>query len=262
MSNPIHMNIAILVCDTPLPPVVAKYGDYFAMFQGLLGQGFRDLDLSQEALKDVKLTFKEHQMVNMDPFPEIGSVDAMLITGSKHDAWADDPWILRLTEFIQSAVNLHNIPVVGVCFGHQILARALGAKVGRSDAGWEISAGKIDLTKTGKQIFGKDTLSIHQMHRDIVIGAPPAGCVNLATSSLCEIQGLYSPGRLLSVQGHPEFNEGIMSFILEARHDNGVFDDELYKDGLSRAGDHQDGRLIARTMAKFMLDTKITSLRK
>lgn len=76
------MNIAILVCDTPLPPVVAKYGDYFAMFQGLLGQGFRDLDLSQEALKDVKLTFKEHQMVNMDPFPEIGSVDAMLITGS------------------------------------------------------------------------------------------------------------------------------------------------------------------------------------
>ena len=176
-------------------------------------------------------------------------------------------------------MNLHNIPVVGVCFGHQILARALGAKVGRSDAGWEISAGKIDLTESGKELFGKDTLvsnfwgtsiahnpdcsqSIHQMHRDIVIGAPPAGCVNLATSSFCDNQGLYSPGRLLSVQGHPEFNEGIMSFILEARHDNGIFGDELYNDGLSRAGDHQDGRLIARTMAKFMLDAKLTRLGK
>lgn len=104
--------------------------------------------------------------------------------------------------------------------------------------------------------------SIHQMHRDIVIGTPPAGCMNLATSSICEIQGLYSPGRLLSVQGHPEFNEGIMSFILEARHDNGTFGDELYKDGLSRAGDHQDGRLIARTMAKFMLDAKLARLGK
>lgn len=98
--------------------------------------------------------------------------------------------------------------------------------------------------------------SIQQMHRDIVFDAPPAGCTNLATSPKCGVQGLYSPNKVLSVQGHPEFNEGIMSYVLEARHENGVFDDELYNDGLARAGNPHDGELIAYAMAKFILDAK------
>jgi GMP synthase-like glutamine amidotransferase len=94
------------------------------------------------------------------------------------------------------------------------------------------------------------------MHRDIVFNAPLDGCLNIAESPRCGIQGLYFPQRVLSVQGHPEYNEGIMSCLLKARHDNGIFDDELYNDGLSRVDNFHDGRLIARVMAKFMLDAK------
>lgn len=75
---------------------------------------------------------------------------------TEHDAWSDAPWILSLTDQIQQALT-HKVPVVGICFGHQILARALGAKVGRGDS-WEISVGNVDLTESGKALFGKDTL--------------------------------------------------------------------------------------------------------
>jgi GMP synthase (glutamine-hydrolysing) len=93
------------------------------------------------------------------------------------------------------------------------------------------------------------------MHRDIVFDIP-AGCTNLATSPICGVQGLYLPKRVLSVQGHPEFHEGIMSSLLEVRHASGLFNDELYKDGLSRVGNPHDGRLIAKAMAKFIVEAQ------
>ncbi|KAJ5384296.1 hypothetical protein N7517_002207 [Penicillium concentricum] len=194
-------------------------------------------------------------MVENSQFLDLENVDAVLLTGSKHDAWADDQWIRDLTSNIRETVLTNKKPVVGICFGHQILARALGAQVGRNEAGWEVSVEKLALTEAGKKLFGKDTLSIQQMHRDIVFDAP-GGYTNLATSPKCEVQGLYLPKRVLSVQGHPEYNEGIMSCLLEARHDNGIFDDKLYKDGLSRVGDSHDGWLIAKVVARFILDAK------
>ncbi|CAG8907511.1 unnamed protein product [Penicillium egyptiacum] len=234
MTPSIHIHVAILVCDTPIQPVLTKYGDYFAMFQALLRQAFKGLGISDKS-KDITVEFSEHQMVDNSRFLDLENVDAVLLTGSKHDAWADDQWIRDLTSNVREAVLKHKKPVVGICFGHQILARALGARVGRNEAGWE---------------------NIQQMHRDIVFDAP-ADCTNLATSPNCEVQGLYLPKRVLSVQGHPEYNEGIMSCLLEARHENGLFDDELYNDGLSRVGDSHDGWLIAKVIARFILDARI-----
>ncbi|KAJ5513898.1 hypothetical protein N7463_003450 [Penicillium fimorum] len=249
-----RIHIAILVCDTPIQPIIKKYGDYFAIFQALLRQGFKDLEISEKS-NDITVEFSEHHMVDNNRFLDLENVDAVLLTGSKHDAWADDQWIRDLTSNIRETVLTHKKPVVGICFGHQILARALGAQVGRNKAGWEVSVEKLALTEVGKTLFGKDTLSIQQMHRDIVFDVP-IGYMNLATSPKCEVQGLYLPKRVLSVQGHPEYNESIMSCLLEARHDNGIFDDKLYNDGLSRVGDSHDGWLIAKVIARFILDVK------
>jgi GMP synthase-like glutamine amidotransferase len=68
------------------------------------------------------------------------------------------PWINRLVEFTQSVLAQDRVRLLGICFGHQIVGRALSVKVGRSDKGWEISVCDVDLTAEGKELFGRDKL--------------------------------------------------------------------------------------------------------
>jgi GMP synthase-like glutamine amidotransferase len=94
--------------------------------------------------------------------------------------------------------------------------------------------------------------SLHQMHRDIVY-TTPKGVENLGHSQHCEVQGLYQQGRVFSVQAHPEFDEFITSEIVHRRHDQGIFDDSLFQDGLSRASLKHDGGIVAGAMVQFLL---------
>jgi len=139
-----------------------------------------------------------------------------------------------------------------VCFGHQIVARAMGVKVGRSSVGWEASVTELPLSAKGKEVFeGGEMLRIFQMHRDIVT-ALPEGAENLGSTEKCEIQGLYAPGRYISVQGHPEFTEDIVREILLARGDSGVFTRDELEEYLSRVGLEHDGVVVAKAFLKFI----------
>lgn len=90
------------------------------------------------------------------------------------------------------------------------------------------------------------------MHRDIAHEVPE-GCVNLGSTPICEIQGLYMPGRILTVQGHPEYDEFVMTNLLEARHKTGIFNDEIFQGGMSRAGLSHDGLVFAEAVWRFIL---------
>lgn len=94
--------------------------------------------------------------------------------------------------------------------------------------------------------------ALHQMHRDIVTGVPE-GAVNLGNSPVCDVQGLYIPHRVISVQAHPEFSGFIMSSILNARRDQGIFGDDLFQSGLSRAEKAHDGVLVSAVIWRFLL---------
>jgi GMP synthase-like glutamine amidotransferase len=79
-------------------------------------------------------------------------------TRTEHNSFEDIPWINRLVEFTQQVLAQDRVRLLGICFGHQIVGRALGAKVGRSDQGWEIAVCDMDLTDKGKELFGRDKI--------------------------------------------------------------------------------------------------------
>ncbi|CAL3962872.1 unnamed protein product [Diplocarpon coronariae] len=246
------LRIAILECDTPLPAVVARHGAYDRIFTSLLraaADGLAHPGLSAAS----GLEFTAWDVVHEQSYPAPEDIDAVLISGSKYNSFDDDPWILRLVDFTKKLLAQRRVRILGVCFGHQILGRALGAAVGRSDGGWEVSVTTMDLTKRGQEIFGTTSLALHQMHRD-ALGAYPEGVEALASTDKCPTHAMYAAGRFLSVQGHPEFTEDITREILEVRHAQGIFDEELYRDGAARLGRDQDGVVVAQAFLKFLLE--------
>ncbi|PIG85353.1 GMP synthase [Aspergillus arachidicola] len=241
------IRVAILETDTPIDPVLNRYGTYGAIFNRWLNTGLHGLGFT-----DTEIQTTNWDVVNKSEYPKPEDFDALLLTGSKHDAHADVPWINELVKYVHDIHELHKKPIVGICFGHQIVARALGARVDRNDEGWEISVEPFQLSDTGKKLFSKESLDIHQMHRDIAYDVPQ-GCRNLGSSPRCQVQGFYMPQRVLALQGHPEYDEFVMTELIKLRHAMGRFDAELAKDGLSRAGKQHDGALIAKVACKHIL---------
>ncbi|GAM85055.1 hypothetical protein ANO11243_030580 [Dothideomycetidae sp. 11243] len=245
------LRIAVLECDTPQPQTRAKYGGYGAVFEALLLAG-ADLLGKDETKPELDVT--KWDVVNTETYPALEDIDAVLISGGKYNSFDNSPWILKLVEFIRHVFESQTrVKVIGVCFGHQIIGRALGAKVDRSDEGWEVSVTPMELSKRGKELFGIDrVMNLHQMHRDIVYYYPE-GVEQLGSTNLCSVQGMYAKDKLISVQGHPEFTPQIIHEILQVRHAAGIFTDDVFNDGVKRADNKHDGVIVAKAFLKFVL---------
>jgi hypothetical protein len=151
------LRIAILECDTPLLGTRSKYGGYGGVFTSLLKSGADAL--SYPGLTSSSgLELSIYDVVNTQTYPNLSDIDAILITGSKHDSFNNDPWIVKLVEFTEKLLKQRRVRIIGVCFGHQIVGRAMGSKLGRNEKGWEASVTAIDLTKRGQEIFGQNSL--------------------------------------------------------------------------------------------------------
>ncbi|KAG9246570.1 class I glutamine amidotransferase-like protein [Calycina marina] len=251
---PLPLRIAILKCDTPIPAVYSKYGTYGDIFTTLLKAGADTL--SYTGLSSTSgLELSAFDVVFAQEYPSLENIDGVLISGSKYNSYDNDPWTLKLVEFTKQVLAQRRVRIIGVCFGHQIVGRAMGAKVARStsEKGWEVSVTAIDLTKRGQEIFGTTALALHQMHRDIVY-TYPEGTEELAYTAECAVQGMYIKNRIITVQGHPEFTQDIMEEILKFRHKAGIFDDEYYTEAMERADKYQDGVVVAKAFLKFLLE--------
>ncbi|KAF5022036.1 hypothetical protein F66182_5919 [Fusarium sp. NRRL 66182] len=240
--------LAVLECDTPFPSVNAARGSYGDIFRHLLTKGLKDEALGSKG-NDVNLELSKWDVVTAQEYPNPEDVDGFLLTGSKHTSFADDPWILELVDYVKQVYTTTQKPIVGICFGHQIIGRALGAKVAVSPGGWEICVDRINLNETGQKLLG----GLHQMHRDAVLEVPK-GLVSLGSSSRCEVQGLYQPKRIISFQAHPEFDDFIMEEIMEARYEQKIFTKEMYEEGITRARAAHDGVLVSAKIWEFLLE--------
>ncbi|KAK3318172.1 class I glutamine amidotransferase-like protein [Apodospora peruviana] len=242
------IRLAILETDVPLPSVDAKYHGYHGVFKSMFERALSPTPL------DSVLSLTQHNVLNGDTtsYPPLDSIDAILITGSRHNAFGDDDWITTLVEYTRKCLSCSPpVRVVGVCFGHQIVGRALGALVDRSDKGWEVSVTEMRTSQKGVEIFGKETLKLQQMHRDQVFSLP-AGAELLAETDICANQGFLIPGKVITVQGHPEFTSYIMNELLESRKAQGLFTPEIFESGMERNVDDQDGLVVARGFVKFL----------
>ena len=151
-----HVRLAILECDTPLNGTRAKYGNYTGVFTALLHAAADALGVPRDTV-----SFTGWDVVEKGEYPDLQDIDAVLITGSKYSAYESAPWNLRLIEFVKMVLEQRRVRLVGVCYGHQIVARAMGIRVARNEKGWETSVYEMQPTEKGKEVFGKDTLVRH-----------------------------------------------------------------------------------------------------
>ena len=153
------LRLAVLECDSPQPQTRELYGNYTGVFTALLSAAAESSGSPPPGLSAL-VSIKGYDIVNeLHTYPDLDEIDAVLLTGSRHNAFDNDPWIKNLVDFTKRALDTDGrVKVVGICFGHQIIGRALGAKVGKSDKGWEVAVTDVDLTPAGKEIFDLDIL--------------------------------------------------------------------------------------------------------
>lgn len=183
------MRLGILETGRP-PEALAHHGSYVAMFQELLGPEF---DYVAFAVID-------------DVFPAtVHDADAWLVTGSRFGVYDEAPWIRRLEAFLREVVAA-GVPVVGICFGHQVLASALGARVEKAEAGWGVGPHAYEILERPEWMADAgDGFTLNTMHQDQVMTLPE-GARLIATSEFCPIAGLAYDDRAISFQPHPEFD--------------------------------------------------------
>jgi GMP synthase-like glutamine amidotransferase len=197
------MKLTILETGRAPGRLSADFPSYPEMFARLLGAG--------------EISFERVAVMDNAPLPDPAACEAVLITGSPAGVYDPLPWMDPLRAFVRG-VHAARTPLVGVCFGHQIIADALGGDVRKSEKGWGIGRHGYDIVEKRPWMRGAgDRFSLAASHQDQVI-TPPKGAVTLARSAHTDHAMLvYDDAPVMSLQGHPEFEDDFSAALYGAR---------------------------------------------
>ncbi|PHY18875.1 type 1 glutamine amidotransferase [Caulobacter sp. BP25] len=228
------MKIGLLETGQPPGDLLEKYGSYASMFETLLGPGYvyRAYDVQQGELPQ-------------DPAEN----DAYVITGSSAGVYDPLPWIEPLKAFLRQAKG--ETPLVGVCFGHQIMAEAFGGKVVKSDKGWGVGLHAYAVSDPAPWMDGADAVAVPASHQDQVVELPSDARV-LAGSAFTPYGILaYDDAKAISMQFHPEFDPTYATALIEARRGT-RYTDEQADAAIASLGQANDRARMADWINRFL----------
>jgi GMP synthase-like glutamine amidotransferase len=200
------MKLALLGCDDVPPRFKHIAGGYRDMFEKIL----------RPHIPGLALTWID--LYNGEAPPSPSAFDGFVCTGSRCSVYEDRPWIDDLKQFVRDAHDAR-APFAGICFGHQMLAEALGGKVERAGYGWGIGVHDMEIIKSEKwMVPALARCSLQYMHADQVERLPE-GATLLASAAHCPVAMFKVGDTMLGIEGHPEFPAAFEEALLLDRRE-------------------------------------------
>jgi len=238
------MHIGILRTDAVLEQFQPVHGDYPVMFEAALADPAA-LPPALGGRAPRFSVFSAHE----GELPEPGSCDAYVITGSRHSVYDDLPWLPPLVDFLRAALAADR-KIVGICFGHQLLAHYLGGETARAEVGWCV--GVHDSRVLAAQPWMEPAAArfgLLSSHRDQVMRLPD-GARLFAASERCPNAGFVIGGQVLTFQGHPEFTKPYAEDLMRMRE--AMLGPEVFSTGIASLERATDQVLVARWILNFV----------
>lgn len=231
------MIIGILLADELADEVIKRYGGHADMVQGLLQP------------VDEQLKFKAYQTTQCQLPDSIDDCDAYIIPGSKFSAYDNFEWIKQLSQFI---VELHKQQkkLIGICFGHQLIAQALGGKTEAHAAGWGVGVMASNISKHENWMQpDKKSYSLVISHHDQVT-VLPENAELIAENDFCPVSGFKLSNSIITFQGHPEFSNEYLEYIMQTRRE--LMGEHAYQEALSSMHNATDREIVAQWIVNFI----------
>lgn len=230
------MTICILDNDRLDEALVPRWHSYGAMTAQLLRQAGWEGDMEIHATREGQ-------------YPDdMTRYDAVVLTGSRADAFGDEPWVVALRERVASWLA-DGRRLVGICFGHQLIAHVLGASVGRAPNGWGQGRMVYDWLGPQDAADAQGQIALLASHQDQVLTLPP-GATLLARNDHCPIAAYAVGQQVLCVQPHPEFDADYTAQLIERR--GKLFSPEVLVERLASLKAGHDGQAFGRYMLRFI----------
>ncbi len=244
------MIIGILQADSVREEFQPAHGDYPRMFEELLGTA-AESTAAENTVADIEF---RHYNVELGDYPaDIDECDGYVITGSKKSVYDDEPWIHVLSDFV-TKLHEQKKKTVGICFGHQLVAQALGGKTEPADVGWGVGIHHYRMLANEPYMDSQASgFGLIVSHKDQVTRLPE-GAELLATSDFCPNAMFRMGEHILTFQGHPEFSKAYSKDLMEMRQDILA---EKFQPGIDSLQNDPDGPMIGRWMIKFLVSDRV-----
>ncbi len=231
------LNICILETDVLRPELVEQYHGYGRMFETLF------------ASQPIPAKFTVFNVMNGEYPPADAHYDAYLVTGSKADSFATDPWIETLKTFLLERYQRGD-KLLGICFGHQLLALLLGGKAERATQGWGVGTHEYSLASRASWMSPEvETLTLLISHQDQVTSLPQNASV-VASSEFCPFAAYQIGDQVLCFQGHPEFIHDYSRALLDIRQQH--LGEPVYQKAIASLDRDHHGITVAEWMMRFV----------